>query len=576
MSSLPPLPPGFQLEGFAPAAAAPVASGAPAAPVAPVPALPPGFQIEAPATSSGAATPPPGLVPGSAAYRDWAVQQVLAGNSVPQVSPTPPPSAPQTPSYTPSVLGPAYDAFDATANNLVDGIWIAGPTLTKMGDAFDAGVNNLMGFQPETAQDRAQVDQAQAQHFPLAAGAGSVAGTVLPAVAAGGIPAVAEALGMEGPMAARIGLGATSMGTIGDVDAQARGSSPTDAAYTGAADAAMGGVAPVVGAMLSRAMGAGMPVARSLIDLMSTKNAAYDAADAVGARYTPQAYRDMVANLVVDANADHLSPGVHPHATAVLSDMAQKATDDPTYSPTLSQMDQWRQVIERDVGSGTDGEGHFGRMFKNGIDDFIDNATPAQMASGDPHAAADAIQQARGANSTFMKTQQVAQAMDKADLRAASTGSGGNIDNATRQNLRAILDSGARGYTPEEKSLLEQAVRGGPVQNTLRLLGKMSPEGNGLMAFMEMGGAIGTGEPKLLAVPAMGFAAKRVADAMSEHAAQMALAKVSQGGKAVPMTSPVLNALIQRTMPALPLLENQSAGDPGPIVQALVQAAEQQ
>lgn len=102
--------------------------------------------------------------------------------------------------------------------------------------------------------------------------------------------------------------------------------------------------------------------------------------------------------------------------------------------------------------------------------------------------------------------------MEKAELRAASTGSGGNADNATRQNLRRILEK-ERGLKPDEKAALETVVRGTTGQNALRLAGKLSPSGNGLMAALGVGGAMVN--PALGALSLGGMGAKAAADAMT-------------------------------------------------------------
>ena len=113
-----------------------------------------------------------------------------------------------------------------------------------------------------------------------------------------------------------------------------------------------------------------------------------------------------------------------------------------------------------------------------------------------------------------------------ADLRAASSGSGGNIDNATRQNVRRMLENG-NNWTPDETELLNQVVRGTPTQNAPRLAGKLSPSGIGLMAALDVGA---TATNPLFAFPALGgIVAKSAADRMTQANAAKFMATILAG-----------------------------------------------
>ncbi|MNE17816.1 hypothetical protein D3C80_1108110 [compost metagenome] len=64
--------------------------------------------------------------------------------------------------------------------------------------------------------------------------------------------------------------------------------------------------------------------------------------------------------------------------------------------------------------------------------------------------------------------------------------------------------------TKAEKAAAERVVRGTKGQNALRLAGKLSPQGNGLMAALGVGGAMTN---PLLGIPSLvGVGAKSIAD----------------------------------------------------------------
>jgi hypothetical protein len=133
------------------------------------------------------------------------------------------------------------------------------------------------------------------------------------------------------------------------------------------------------------------------------------------------------------------------------------------------------------------------------------------------------------------KTEMIEEALSKAERRAASTGSGGNEHNAIRQNLRGVIDSPkkSRMFSKQELAAINDVVMGTKPLNALRLFGKLSPEGNGLMMFLSGGlGAAGALTNPLLALPpVVGFAAKRLGDRGMQKSVERLLAMVSSGQK---------------------------------------------
>src|SRR5690606_31953015 len=101
------------------------------------------------------------------------------------------------------------------------------------------------------------------------------------------------------------------------------------------------------------------------------------------------------------------------------------------------------------------------------IDDFVANAGDDAVLMGNAKQGAKAIREARDLWGRFRKSQMVDTAAYKADLRAASTGTGGNVDNATRQNIRRLVEN-PRGLNAQERGAAEKVVRGTRGQNALR------------------------------------------------------------------------------------------------------------
>jgi hypothetical protein len=173
------------------------------------------------------------------------------------------------------------------------------------------------------------------------------------------------------------------------------------------------------------------------------------------------------------------------------------------------------------------------------IDDFADNATDQDLLTGNSQAAAAALKEGRDYWSRFRKLDKVQGLIDRAELRAGSTGSGGNIENVTRQDLRKILENKKlmRGFNAEELAAIKSAVLGSRSQNALRNIGKLSPTGNGLMTGLT--GAFTYSNP-LIGTPVMavGYGAKKAADSMTSRNAEMVKKLIAAGGSKSALEGP--------------------------------------
>ena len=211
---------------------------------------------------------------------------------------------------------------------------------------------------------------------------------------------------------------------------------------------------------------------------------------------------------------------------------------------TLTQLDQARQFVNRNVTNNPEpSERYFGNQIRNNIDEFIANAGPEHMAEAFPilraalapstaaQELADAIQNARELNTRYMKSQALSDALERAGNRTASTYSGGNLDNATRQQVRRLAE-GRTAWTPDESAQLQTAMKGGRLQNYLRYAGKvMNP--SGLIGAGELG-ALVAGHPSALAIAGAGYGAKTGANALTEANTRALMNTILRGGTAAP------------------------------------------
>ncbi len=240
----------------------------------------------------------------------------------------------------------------------------------------------------------------------------------------------------------------------------------------------------------------------SIEELRAAKDQAYQAVDDMGHTYAPEQLQHLGQGVRDTLAADGLDAVFHPRANRAMQIIEEKVNQ----PQSLTDIDRLRQFVRENVVDENPmlrTQGRMGGHIIDEIDDFVDAADGPSS---------EAILKARALNSKLRKSELVADALTRAERRAGSTGSGGNVDNASRQNLRGILDNPkkSRGFTDEERALMETIVRGEGGQNLARQIGKLSPGGNGLQQALALGAT--AYNPLMAVAPATGLVAKALAD----------------------------------------------------------------
>lgn len=412
--------------------------------------------------------------------------------------------------------GLAGDESAAVGRGLISGVPVVGPALLSGLNKGIAGVRALQNdsrYSDELKKVEAFGEKTAAAN-PKSTIAGEIGGGVL-----GTAPLVAAAPAAFGAGPGAIGMraaaSALSGGTIGAGDAAVRGGGDLTATGVGGAlGFGLGAAAPVVAAGAGRVAGAVAskikPAAAvpTIEELKDGARAAYGRADDAGVQIAQPSFGAAVSDIGKAARDAGLDRTIHPKATAALSRLEEAAGT----APTLKDTELLRRILKGAAGSIEPDEKRLANLMVGKLDDFVGNVKPADLVSGDAEAATKALAEARDLWGRARKAQTVDEATLKAERRAASTGSGGNLDNTTRQNIRAILDNPkrSRGFTAEERDAMDKVVRGSTIQNSARLVGKLSPVGNGLMAALGIGAT--AANPLLAALPTAGYLAKMLAE----------------------------------------------------------------
>lgn len=270
-------------------------------------------------------------------------------------------------------------------------------------------------------------------------------------------------------------------------------------------------------------------------ELKVASKAAYKEADEAGVIFTPAGLQRVAREAEESLAEFGFDKILHPQAARALERLNEVANGNVTFKG----MDVLRKVTKAAANSPKDEERAVAMMIIDKIDDLMENSRQFERLTGDADQAAAAIKRARDFWGRARRTELIEDAIVRAERRAGSTGSGGNIDNATRQNLRGILDNPrkARMFTEAERKQIEQVVVGTKGLNTLRRLGKLSPEGNGLMLMGHILAGVASapvnpmGTALVGASGAVGAVSKRLADRGTNRAVNRLLDDVSSGAK---------------------------------------------
>jgi hypothetical protein len=457
----------------------------------------------------------------------------VGGQPAPQGEQQGPPMPPQQPGDT-----PWYSKFGRAADDMAR---ITADSLTFGGADHLAGYLGGNGVEAERALTDGARERAGGAGFLMNLLSGAAVGSGIAnagATAARLVPSTAS--GLKGAIL-RGGAQAVDGAALGAVNAAGHGEDVGTGAMFGAGTGALGSAA---GDTIMKAVGKvgqtfNRPApAQSSDTLKETAQAAYRRADDAGVILTPDAMKRTLGDAQASLADFGYHPALQPRIAPVLDEL-QRVSEGPI---TAKGVDVVRRIAGSAAKSQDPSERSLAQMIIGKIDDTMADLKMEDVIAGDANAASSALKEARDLYRRQAKMGTMEEALLRGERNAAAAGSGGNADNATRQQFKSILNSKTqrRGFTDDEISAMERIVSGTPTQNTLRLVGKLSPGGNGLMAALGIGAT--AVNPAMAALPAAGFVSKALADRGTRNNVQTLAQIISAGGSRAAAT-PAPNAL---------------------------------
>ena len=270
------------------------------------------------------------------------------------------------------------------------------------------------------------------------------------------------------------------------------------------------------------------------------KTQAYERARNAGVVFTPNSFETLVKDLRTglkddNGNTIRIVPELHPDANAALT-----ALESYVGGPkTLDELEDMRRIINDAAGSQKPADRRVAMYMKERLDDFVDQPPQGAVVSGDAKAGAEALAEARDANTRLRKSELIDDLIRNAELSAPNF-SGSGMENALRTEFRRVAKNPKqmRLFTQAERAAIEDVAKGGTVTNFLRMVGKFAPTGvvstglSGGAGFglgSMLGGPVGGGIGAVV-LPTVGAAARGGATALTKGAATRA-GSVMRGGK---------------------------------------------
>lgn len=407
------------------------------------------------------------------------------------------------------------------------------------GDEIAGRLNSItqgVPYEQAVAAERERTADARAR-----AGLAAIPAEMIGGVATGG--AIARGGGSAmGRLAPRGAIGSATgaaidgaaLGAVHGAGSADDGDRLSGALAGGALGAGIGAAGSGVASGLSKIAGAFKPKANvpDTASLWQKAEQAYEAADQAGVILRPESVSRLQKGMEKALADFGWAPEITPGVAGVLKNLERMSGENVTLKglDTLRKTAGQLRAMKMDPTAQAVG----GKLVQE-IDDFLASVKPGDVLAGDARQGVQSLMQARESWKRASKAEKIETAITEAADRAAKTGSGGNLNNTTRQEIDKAMKRGR--WTPDEREALERVTKQGAIGDALRLAGKASPEGNGLSMMLHLGAAGASGGTSL-PIAALGAAAKRLADNRTVTRANEALRLIQSGGNASALAAP--------------------------------------
>lgn len=296
------------------------------------------------------------------------------------------------------------------------------------------------------------------------------------------------------------------------------------------------GLAAGVAAGIPFAMGAkGTLQAPTVQELKGQAGQQYKFAEDVGAVFKKNSYNQFANKLESTLAKEGLDKALQPRVFAAL----ERIKDTKNSNVTLENMEILRRISQAAGSSADASERRLASIMVDNLDDFVETAQPSQLAKGSSEAVS-ALTDARELWKRAKKTEIIDDLVASAELRAEANFSQSGMENALRRKLVNLADNpkALRAFTKEEQNAIKVAAKGGPVQNVLRLVGKLAPTG-AISAGISGGAGFALGGPMgAVGLPLIGGASRLGATQLGLRNIEQLRNRLATGNVPIPQVTP--------------------------------------
>lgn len=284
--------------------------------------------------------------------------------------------------------------------------------------------------------------------------------------------------------------------------------------------------------------------APSTEQLREVSSALYKEVDEMGAMVDPNKFRRLSYEIAQDIQKQGADPRITPASSAVAAELFESARKGEPIS--LQELNTFREMAKGAAGKVTDKhESMLGGMIVERIDDFMGSSgiISSDMSQSVGAGVGQRLKVARELWGRMRRSE----LLEEAGYRAENAATG--YENGLRNSFRSILNNKKQRkfFKAEELKTMEDVVRGTTGSNMLKRLGKLG-FGEGAGSNM-LGGGLATGAayavggvPAAMATAAVGTAARKGAQVLTDRRTRMADSLVRAGSDAKAVTASYLKS----------------------------------
>jgi hypothetical protein len=243
----------------------------------------------------------------------------------------------------------------------------------------------------------------------------------------------------------------------------------------------------------------------SIADLKAQAGEQYDIAKLSDFQFKNNAFKKNAIDIQNTLKQEGFDKDLHPNVNAAINRIVKDGTP-----KTLQSVETLRKIAKAPAASLNADERRLAQIMIEKLDDFVENAQPNQIMAGKGTEANKVLKDARQLYSQAKKGEILDEIFNSAELRSEANYSQSGMENALRRKLVNLADNKKlmRTFTKEEQADIIKTAKGGPIQNTLRWAGKLSPSSVIAGAGGSYLGASLLGPAGAVIAPAVGAASK--------------------------------------------------------------------